>query len=35
VLADGAVRRFAESIDTEIWRGLGSRDGGEVFTVPE
>jgi hypothetical protein len=35
VLADGAVRRFSESIDTEIWRGLGSRDGGEVFTIPE
>jgi prepilin-type N-terminal cleavage/methylation domain-containing protein len=35
VLADGAVRRFSESIDTEIWRGLGTRDGGEVVTVPD
>lgn len=35
VLADGAVRRFSDSIDTEIWRGLGTRDGGEVVTVPD
>jgi len=34
-LADGAVRRFSDSIDTEIWRGLGTRDGGEVVTLPE
>jgi len=35
VLADGAVRRFSDSIDTDIWRGLGTRDGGEVVTVPD
>jgi prepilin-type N-terminal cleavage/methylation domain-containing protein len=35
VLADGAVRRFSESIDIQIWQGLGTRDGGEIVTVPD
>ena len=35
VLADGAVRRFSDSIDTDIWRGLGTRDGGEIVAVPD
>jgi prepilin-type N-terminal cleavage/methylation domain-containing protein len=35
VLADGAVRRFSDSIDTDVWRGLGTRDGGEIVAVPE
>ncbi|MEM8732962.1 MAG: M56 family metallopeptidase [Planctomycetota bacterium] len=33
-LADGSVRFIAESIDTEIWRGLTTRDGGEVIKLP-
>ncbi len=28
-LADGSVRFVAETIDLQIWRGLGSRNGGE------
>lgn len=35
VLADGAVRRFSDSVNADIWRGLGTRDGGEVVTIPE
>jgi len=31
-MADGSVRFFAETIDINIWRGLGSRNGGEVIT---
>ncbi len=31
VLADGSTRFFAEAIDINIWRGLGSRDRGEAL----
>lgn len=30
-LADGSVRFVTENIDLALWRGLGSRDGGEVL----
>lgn len=33
-LADGSVRFFSETIDLETWRGLGTRNGGEVVTLP-
>jgi prepilin-type N-terminal cleavage/methylation domain-containing protein/prepilin-type processing-associated H-X9-DG protein len=32
LLADGSVRWFSSSIDLQVWRALGSRDRGEVFT---
>ncbi len=31
VLADGSVKFFSENIDANIWRGIGSRDGGETL----
>ena len=31
VMADGSVKFFSENIDTDVWRGVGSRDGGEVL----
>ena len=30
VLVDGAVRTVSENIDLTVWRGLGSRNGGET-----
>lgn len=30
-LCDGSVRFVSETIEIEIWRGLGSRNGGEVL----
>ena len=30
-LVDGSVRSVSESIDLAIWRGLGTRSGGEVI----
>jgi len=27
---DGSVRFVSETVDLETWRGLGSRNGGEV-----
>ena len=30
LLMDGSVRSFSDNIDRVIWRGLGSRGGGEV-----
>ncbi|HTN04011.1 MAG TPA: DUF1559 domain-containing protein [Planctomycetaceae bacterium] len=31
LLADGTVRSFSDNIDLQIWRGLGTRSGGEVL----
>lgn len=31
VLFDGSTRSVSENIDLSIWRGLGTRDGGEVL----
>jgi hypothetical protein len=33
-LADGSVRFISESIDQELWRSIGTRDGGEAVTLP-
>ncbi|MEZ6136678.1 MAG: DUF1559 domain-containing protein [Pirellulaceae bacterium] len=33
-LADGSVRFMTQTIDLGIWRGLGTRDGAEVVTLP-
>jgi prepilin-type N-terminal cleavage/methylation domain-containing protein len=33
-LMDGSVRTMADSIELRVWRALGSRDGGEVFSMP-
>ena len=32
VLCDGSVRFFSDGVDLELWRGLGSRDGGEIVS---
>lgn len=32
-LADGSVRWFSSSIATEVWRALGTRQGGEVVDM--
>ena len=32
--ADGSVHFYSESIDLETWLALGSRNGGEVVTIP-
>lgn len=32
-MGDGSVRFFTESINLLLWRGLGTRDGGEVVNV--
>jgi prepilin-type N-terminal cleavage/methylation domain-containing protein/prepilin-type processing-associated H-X9-DG protein len=34
LLCDGSVRFVRDSIDLFSWRALGSRDKGEVFTLP-
>ena len=31
LLMDGAVKSFSSSIDRTIWRGLGTRSGGEII----
>ncbi|HCS53890.1 MAG TPA: prepilin-type cleavage/methylation domain-containing protein, partial [Planctomycetaceae bacterium] len=31
VLLDGSVRSISENIDLSIWRGIGTRAGGEVL----
>ena len=33
-MVDGSVGFFSQQIDTFIWRGLGTRAGGEVFQLP-
>ena len=33
LLADGAARFVADAVDRAVWRGLGSRDGGEVIAA--
>ncbi|HET6426217.1 MAG TPA: DUF1559 domain-containing protein [Planctomycetaceae bacterium] len=32
LLADGSVRTMSENIDLRIWRGLGTRSGGETLS---
>jgi prepilin-type processing-associated H-X9-DG protein len=32
VMGDGSVRFFANSVELGVWRGLGSRAGGEIVT---
>ena len=32
-LADGSVHFMSENIDLQVWRGLGTRDGGEVVSI--
>lgn len=32
-LADGSVRFYSNSVDTTLWRGLGTRAGGEVISL--
>ena len=34
-LVDGSVRTFSNSVDTTIWRALGTRAGGEVVSLEE
>jgi hypothetical protein len=29
-LVDGSARMISENIDLDVWRGLGTRNGGEV-----
>ena len=33
-LADGSVRFLSETIDLDLYQGLGSRNGGEVVSIP-
>jgi prepilin-type N-terminal cleavage/methylation domain-containing protein len=35
VLCDGSVRMIAESVDPIVWTALGTRNGAEVFTMPQ
>jgi hypothetical protein len=28
---DGSARSVSENIDRQVWRGLGTRNGGEVI----
>ena len=34
LLADGRARFVRDSLTLEVWRALGSRNGGEVFSTP-
>ena len=34
IMVDGSVRFGSDTIDLAIWRGLGTRNGGEVVDVP-
>ena len=34
VLGDGAVRAVSENVDVDVWRGVGTRSGGEVYEMP-
>jgi hypothetical protein len=29
-MADGSVKSIQENISLQVWRGLGTRDGGET-----
>jgi hypothetical protein len=31
-MGDGSVRFFRDSIDPVVWRGLGTKSGGEVVS---
>ena len=33
-LADGSVRFTTEAVDLQVWRGLATRDGGEIVSFP-
>jgi prepilin-type processing-associated H-X9-DG protein len=33
-LADGSVRFFSQDVDVSLWRGLGTRGGGESVAMP-
>lgn len=34
-MADGAVRFVADSVDRQVWRAMGSRNGNEALSLPE
>jgi prepilin-type processing-associated H-X9-DG protein len=34
MLGDGSVRLISSSVDLNTWRGMGTRNGGEIFEVP-
>jgi prepilin-type processing-associated H-X9-DG protein len=34
VLLDGSVRFVSETIDWEVWRAAGTREGDETLTLP-
>jgi len=34
-MCDGSVTYVSDEIDTAVWRGLGTRSGGELATLPE
>ena len=31
---DGAVRAVNDDVDLQVWRAAGTRDGGEIKTLP-
>jgi prepilin-type N-terminal cleavage/methylation domain-containing protein/prepilin-type processing-associated H-X9-DG protein len=33
-MADGSVRFFSDTIDQSVWRGMGTRSGGEAIEIP-
>jgi prepilin-type N-terminal cleavage/methylation domain-containing protein/prepilin-type processing-associated H-X9-DG protein len=33
-MGDGSVRLISNSVDLNTWRGMGTRNGGEIFEVP-
>ncbi|MEO8497523.1 MAG: DUF1559 domain-containing protein [Planctomycetota bacterium] len=33
-LVDGSVHSVSETVDLSVWRGMGSRDGGEAVQLP-
>ncbi len=34
LLADGSVRTISENIDFTVWRAMGTRNGGEIVSIP-